>query len=75
MSCGNAGKPKRLAGGCGAQCNGRTAKPAGESLRMTQARAKAKGGLRAVCEWSKGGGCKSLKNEGGRRLPFTAGLA
>ncbi|MAN04604.1 MAG: hypothetical protein CMI35_16080, partial [Owenweeksia sp.] len=29
----------------------------------------------AACERSKGGGCKSPKNEGGRRLPFTAGLA
>jgi len=31
--------------------------------------------VRADCEWSKGGGCISLKNEGGRQLPFTAGLA
>ena len=31
--------------------------------------------MRAACEWSKGGGCKSPKNEGGRQLPFTAGLA
>ena len=31
--------------------------------------------MRAACERSKGGGCKSPKNEGGRRLPFTAGLA
>ena len=31
--------------------------------------------MRAACERSKGGGCSSPKNEGGRRLPFTAGLA
>ena len=30
---------------------------------------------RAACERSKGGGCKCPKNEGCRRLPFTAGLA
>lgn len=27
-----------------------------------------------VCEWSKGGACKSPKDEGGRQLPITAGL-
>lgn len=31
--------------------------------------------MRAACERSKGGGCRSPKNEGGRRLRFTAGLA
>ncbi|MDN3723925.1 hypothetical protein QRD02_05990 [Aequorivita sp. SDUM287046] len=31
--------------------------------------------MRAACERSKGGGCISPRNEGGRRLPFTAGLA
>jgi len=31
--------------------------------------------MRAACERSKGGGCSSPNNEGGRRLPFTAGLA
>jgi len=31
--------------------------------------------MRAASERSKGGGCSSPKNEGGRRLPFTAGLA
>ncbi len=31
--------------------------------------------MRAACERSKGGGCRSPKDEGGRRLPFTAGLA
>lgn len=30
---------------------------------------------RAACERSKGGGCISPRKEGGRRLPFTAGLA
>lgn len=30
---------------------------------------------RAACERSKGGGCRSPRKEGGRRLPFTAGLA
>ena len=31
--------------------------------------------MRAASERSKGGGCRSPKNEGGRRLRFTAGLA
>ena len=31
--------------------------------------------MRAACERSKGGGCRSPRKEGGRRLPFTAGLA
>ena len=31
--------------------------------------------MRAACERSKGGGCSSPRKEGGRRLPFTAGLA
>ena len=31
--------------------------------------------MRAACERSKGGGCSSPRQEGGRHLPFTAGLA
>jgi len=30
---------------------------------------------RAACERSKGAGCKRTRVEGGRQLPFTAGLA
>ena len=31
--------------------------------------------MRAACERSKGAGCKRTRVEGGRQLPFTAGLA
>jgi len=31
--------------------------------------------LRAACERSKGAGCIRTRDEGGRLLPFTAGLA